>query len=63
MQFSDTIDPRTSHPATCNQRFVPSIGNIEKNVLADMAPSDLQLPLRQWGDGNVYLLELTKAKR
>ena len=27
------------------------------------APSDLQLPLRQWGAGNVYLLVLSKAKR
>ena len=27
------------------------------------APSDLQLPLWQWGAGNVYLLVLSKAKR
>ena len=27
------------------------------------APNDLQLPLRQWGAGNVYLLVLSKAKR
>ena len=27
------------------------------------APSYLQLPLRQWGAGNVYLLVLSKAKR
>ena len=25
--------------------------------------SDLQLPLRQWGGGTVYLLVLSKAKR
>ena len=30
---------------------------------AENAPSDLQLPLRQWGASNVYLLELSKAKR
>ena len=29
----------------------------------DKAQSDLQLPLRQWGAGNVYLLALSKAKR
>ena len=27
-----------------------------------LAASDLQLPLRQWGTGNVYLLVLSKAK-
>ena len=27
------------------------------------APSDLQLPLRQWGPGSVYHLVLSKAKR
>ena len=32
-------------------------------TLLDLAPSDLQLPLRQWGAGNVYLLVLSKAKR
>jgi hypothetical protein len=26
------------------------------------APSDLQLPLRKWGTGNVYLLVLSQAK-
>ena len=31
--------------------------------LSLIAPSDLQLPLRQWGAGNVYLLVLSKAKR
>ena len=32
-------------------------------ILADIAPSDLQLPLRQCGAGNVYLLVvLLKAK-
>ena len=31
--------------------------------VADNTPSDLQLPLRQWGTGNVYLLVLSKAKR
>ena len=29
----------------------------------NFAPSDLQLQLRQWGIGNVYLLVLSKAKR
>ena len=29
----------------------------------DFAPKYLQLPLRQWGAGNVYLLVLSKAKR
>ena len=31
--------------------------------LSLIAPSDLQLPLRQWGAGNVYLLVLSKSKR
>ena len=26
------------------------------------APSDLQLPLQQWGSGNIYLLVLPKDK-
>ena len=29
----------------------------------DLAPTYLQLPLRQWGAGNVYLVVLSKAKR
>ena len=30
---------------------------------ACLASSDLQLPLRQWGTGNIYVLVLYKAKR
>ena len=33
-----------------------------KRFYVDIAPSDLQLPFRQWGAGNVYLLVLYKAK-
>ena len=32
-------------------------------LVNDYAPSDLKLPLRQWGAGNVYLLVLSKDKR
>ena len=32
--------------------------------ITDIAPSDLQLPLWQWGAGNVYLyLVLSEAKK
>ena len=29
----------------------------------DIVPSDLQLPLRQWGTSNVHLLVLSKTER
>ena len=32
-------------------------------VHCGLSQSDLQLPLQQWGTGNVYLLVLSKAKR
>ena len=35
---------------------------INAQELWNRAPSDLQLPSRQWGTGNVYLLVLSKAK-
>ena len=35
-----------------------------KRFYVDKAPSDLQLPFRQWGAGNVYLFSIiSKAKR
>ena len=34
-----------------------------QSVDENMPQSDLQLPLWQWGTGNVYLLVLSKAKR
>ena len=34
-----------------------------KREVGPKAPSDLQLPLRQWGASNVYLLVLSIAKR
>ena len=37
--------------------------NIDDYVMLYNAPTYLQLPLRQWGAGNVYLLVLSKAKR
>jgi hypothetical protein len=44
------------------QQIVPKSGLFTYEE-ALLAPSDLQLPLRQCGAGNVYLLVLSKAKR
>jgi hypothetical protein len=52
-----------AHSSVHTETWVHNDYEMNFTAFGFIGPSELQLPLRQWGAGNVYLLLLSKVKK